>query len=140
MQATAQQLCEILDAKLVAGTGTVGFQSVFTDTRSPIHGGLFVALKGENFNADDFAEKALESGASIAIVSEWKGSELPKGKAVVEVKDTLFALQRLAHWWRSQLEIPVVCITGSNGKTSTKGFYPWSAQPSIRSARYCWEL
>ncbi|MGJ8633150.1 MAG: UDP-N-acetylmuramoyl-tripeptide--D-alanyl-D-alanine ligase [Luteolibacter sp.] len=122
MQATAQTICEILDATIVAGKGSVGFDSVFTDTRKPIQGGLFIALRGENFDADDFAENALDSGASIAIVHKWKGGEIGEGKAVIEVTETLFALQKLAHWWRSQLDIPVVCITGSNGKTSTKDF------------------
>ena len=122
MKSTAQQISETLDGKIVAGSGSVAVEGVFTDTRTPLEGGLFIALRGENFNADAFASKALESGASVAIVGEWTGGDVPEGKAVIEVKDTLFALQRLAHWWRSQLDIPVVCITGSNGKTSTKDF------------------
>jgi UDP-N-acetylmuramoyl-tripeptide--D-alanyl-D-alanine ligase len=122
MKSDARQICEILDAQLVAGSGSASVDSVFTDTRKPILNGLFIALKGENFNGDLFAEKALQAGASVAIVNEWKGSDVPEGKAVISVPDTLFALQRLAHWWRSQLDIPVVCITGSNGKTSTKDF------------------
>ncbi|MEP2776027.1 MAG: UDP-N-acetylmuramoyl-tripeptide--D-alanyl-D-alanine ligase [Luteolibacter sp.] len=122
MKSTAQQILEILDGKLVAGSGSVAVDSVFTDTRKPVQGGLFFALRGENFNADAFAAKALEAGASVAVVGEWTGGEVAQGKAVIEVADTLFALQRLAHWWRSQLDIPVVCITGSNGKTSTKDF------------------
>ncbi len=122
MNTTAQQICEILDAKLVVGSSAVATSGVFTDTRRPVAGALFIALKGENFNADNFAASALEGGASIAIVHQWSGGEIPEGKAVIEVSDTLFALQRLAHWWRSQLDIPVICITGSNGKTSTKDF------------------
>lgn len=122
MKSTAQQIIEILDGKLVAGSGSVAVEGVFTDTRSPLQGGLFFALRGENFNADAFASSALENGASVAVVGEWTGGEVGEGKAVIEVADTLFALQRFAHWWRSQLDIPVVCITGSNGKTSTKDF------------------
>ena len=122
MNTTAQNICEILDARLVAGSESAEVSSVFTDTRNPSTGGLFVALRGENFNADSFAEKALEAGASIAVVTKWSGGPVSGNKAVIEVADTLFALQRLAHWWRSQLDIPVVCITGSNGKTSTKDF------------------
>ena len=122
MQSDASQICEILDAKLVAGSGFAHVYSVFTDTRKPLPNGLFIALRGENFNGDMFAQKALEAGASVAIVKEWKGGAVPEGKAVISVPDTLFALQRLAHWWRSKLDIPVVCITGSNGKTSTKDF------------------
>ena len=122
MKSTAHQILEILDGKLVAGSGSVAVEGVFTDTRAPLEGGLFFALRGENFNADAFASRALESGASVAIVGKWTGGEVHEGKAVIEVADTLFALQRLAHWWRSQLDIPVVCITGSNGKTSTKDF------------------
>jgi UDP-N-acetylmuramoyl-tripeptide--D-alanyl-D-alanine ligase len=122
MNSTAQNISEILGAKVVAGSGSVEVNGVFTDTRNPISGGLFVALRGDNFNGDQFAQSALNSGASIALVQKWEGGELDSRKAVIEVQDTLLALQRLAHWWRSQLNIPVVCITGSNGKTSTKDF------------------
>lgn len=122
MKSTAQQIFEILGGRLVGGSSSVAVDGVFTDSRKPLQGGLFCALKGENFNADNFAEKALEDGASVAVVTEWLGGEVPSGKAVIEVADTLLALQRLAHWWRSRLDIPVVCITGSNGKTSTKDF------------------
>ena len=122
MKTTAQKICEILDAPLVAGSASAEVTSVFTDTRKPSTNGLFVALCGENFDGDRFATDALKNGASVAIVRKWSGESLDENKAVIEVPDTLFALQRLAHWWRSQLDIPVVCITGSNGKTSTKDF------------------
>lgn len=122
MKLSAQQISEILGAKIVAGSGSVEANGVFTDTRKPIAGGLFVALRGDNFNGDQFATAALNAGASIALVQKWEGGELDSNKAVIEVQDTLLALQRLAYWWRSQLDIPIVCITGSNGKTSTKDF------------------
>jgi len=122
MQSTARQISEILGAPLIGEAGDVVVRKVFTDSRKPEAGGLFFALKGENFNGDLYAEAALKGGATVAVVHAWKGGEVPAGKAVIEVPDTLLALQRLAHWWRSQLEIPVVCITGSNGKTSTKDF------------------
>jgi UDP-N-acetylmuramoyl-tripeptide--D-alanyl-D-alanine ligase len=120
MISTARQISEILGFPLIGTGGDV--RGVFTDTRKPVEGGVFFALRGENYDGDLFAEAALKNGASVAVVHEWKSGEVPAGKAVIEVPDTLFALQRLAHWWRSQLDIPVVCITGSNGKTSTKDF------------------
>ena len=122
MQLTAQKISEILAAPILAGSPDTPGGQVFTDTRHPLENGIFIALRGENFNGDTFAGKSLLSGASIAIVHAWLHGEIPAGKAVIEVPDTLFALQRLAHWWRSQLDIPIICITGSNGKTSTKDF------------------
>lgn len=122
MRTTSQKICEILGARRALGAVDVEVEGVFTDTRQPQAGAAFVALRGERFDGDLFAKAALESGANLAIVHAWEGGEIPAGKAVVEVEDTLFALQRLAHWWRSQLNIPIVCITGSNGKTSTKDF------------------
>src|SRR5690606_38753387 len=92
-----------------------------TDTRKLPAGSAFFALRGENFNGDLFAAQALGSGSVVAIVQSWEG-EPPAGTAVIVVPDTLLALQRLACWWRKQLDIPVVGITGSNGKTSTKDF------------------
>lgn len=117
----AQQLAEILGVGAVAGDAAATADSVSTDTRTLASGAVFFALRGENFDGDRFAASALEQGAVIAVVHQWDG-ELPAGKAVIQVSDTLLALQRLALWWRKQLDIPVVGITGSNGKTSTKDF------------------
>lgn len=119
---SAQQLSEILGVPLAAGRGDVMVSGgVSTDTRKLPEGSAFFALRGENFNGDLFAPKALEGGATVAVVGHWEG-EVPANAAVIVVPDTLLALQRLACWWRKQLDIPVVGITGSNGKTSTKDF------------------
>jgi UDP-N-acetylmuramoyl-tripeptide--D-alanyl-D-alanine ligase len=119
---SVQQLAEILGASITAGRGDVLISSgVSTDTRTISQGSAFFALCGENFDGDAFAVQALEKGAAVAVVRKWVG-ESPANTAVVVVQDPLLALQRLASWWRNQLEIPVVAITGSNGKTSTKDF------------------
>lgn len=119
---SAQQLSEILGVPLAAGRDDVMVSGgVSTDTRKLPQSSAFFALRGENFNGDAFAAKALADGASVAIVQHWEG-EAPANTAVIVVPDSLFALQRLACWWRKQLDIPVVGITGSNGKTSTKDF------------------
>jgi UDP-N-acetylmuramoyl-tripeptide--D-alanyl-D-alanine ligase len=119
---TAKQISEILGTSVAAGNpDALANGSVCTDTRKLAPGSVFFALRGENFNGDAFAEGALNAGATIAIVHDWNGA-VPDGAAVITVNDTLLALQKLAHWWRKQLDIPVVAITGSNGKTSTKDF------------------
>jgi len=120
---TAAQLAEILDAPAPVGDASARADGgVSTDTRSLPADCAFFALTGEKFDANTFAPEALQNGASIAVVSRWDGGEPPSGTAVITVADTLLALQRFAHWWRRQLDIPVVCITGSNGKTSAKDF------------------
>jgi UDP-N-acetylmuramoyl-tripeptide--D-alanyl-D-alanine ligase len=119
---TARQLADILGVPLAAGSGDVWISSgVSTDTRKLPSASAFFALRGDNFNGDQFAAQALEAGASVAVVHEWNG-EVAEDKAVIVVPKTLLALQRLACWWRKQLDLPVVGITGSNGKTSTKDF------------------
>ncbi len=119
---TAAQIAEILGTSVAAGDpAALVSGGVSTDTRKLPHGSLFVALRGETFDGDAFAAQALQSGASVVITHRWEGGP-PAGCAVIVVGDTLLALQKLAHWWRRQLDIPVVCITGSNGKTSTKDF------------------
>ncbi|MES2921576.1 MAG: UDP-N-acetylmuramoyl-tripeptide--D-alanyl-D-alanine ligase [Verrucomicrobiota bacterium] len=119
---SAQQLADILGVPIAAGRGDAIISGgVSTDTRKLPQGSAFFALRGENFNGDTFAAKALADGAAVAIVQNWEG-EAPPNTAVLAVPDTLLALQRLAVWWRKQLDIPVVAVTGSNGKTSTKDF------------------
>ncbi len=120
---TAAQLAEILDAPAPVGEASARADGgVSSDSRALPEGCAFFALTGEKFDANTFAPRALENGASIVVVSRWDGGAPPPGTAVITVSDTLLALQRVAHWWRRQLDIPVVCITGSNGKTSAKDF------------------
>ncbi|MDX1680364.1 MAG: UDP-N-acetylmuramoyl-tripeptide--D-alanyl-D-alanine ligase [Akkermansiaceae bacterium] len=120
---TASQLSEILGATLKDGDPQALVSAgVSTDSRKLDPGCAFFALRGERFNGDEFAAAALEAGATVAVVQHWQGGEVAAGKAVIEVTDALRALQRLAYWWRRQLDIPVIGITGSNGKTSTKDF------------------
>ncbi len=92
--------------------------SVTTDTRKLQPGALFFALKGANFDGNQFAEKALQQGAAYAIVDD--AALAGKSDRLVLVNDVLKALQDLARHHRRQFDIPVICITGSNGKTTTK--------------------
>ncbi len=120
---SAQQIAEILGTHVAEGnSGALASGGVSTDTRALPDGAVFFALRGENFDGDAFARAALDSGASVAVVHRWQGGEPPAGTAVIEVADTLLCLQKLACWWRKQLHLPVVGVTGSNGKTSTKDF------------------
>ena len=90
---------------------------VCTDTRSLDENQLFFALKGPSFNGDDFALKAIKNGALYAIVSEHCKE---KNDKLIPVSDPLKTLQDLAKFHRDRLEIPVIGLTGSNGKTTTK--------------------
>jgi len=92
-------------------------RSVQTDTRKLSAGQVFFALKGPNFNGNLFAGQALEAGASAVVIDEDQGLTDPR---VFLVPDALKALQDLASHHRAQLSIPVLAITGSNGKTTTK--------------------
>jgi UDP-N-acetylmuramoyl-tripeptide--D-alanyl-D-alanine ligase len=90
---------------------------VTTDTRQIEQGSIFFALKGPKFNANAFAEEALQKGASYAVVDE---REYVKSDLTILVEDSLTALQQLARHHRDQLKIPIIGLTGSNGKTTSK--------------------
>ncbi len=96
--------------------------SITTDTRKIEVGSMFFALKGERFNANEFAEKAVLAGAAFVVVDEltnpaWR--DLYKEK-IIQVEDVLATMQQLAGYHRLQFKFPVLAITGSNGKTTTK--------------------
>ncbi len=96
------------------------FQSctgVSTDSRRVGSGNLFFALRGENFDGNQFAREAIEKGAAYAVVDDPSLKDVP---GMVWVPDALLALQQLATHYRRQFNFPVLAITGSNGKTTTK--------------------
>jgi UDP-N-acetylmuramoyl-tripeptide--D-alanyl-D-alanine ligase len=114
IECTLAQLAEISGGRLVGGS--VPFASVSTDSRTLPQDALFVALKGPSFDGHAFVATALSRGAAGALVEH----ELPIGIPQVVVPDTLAALSTFARAWRESFAIPVVGVTGSNGKTTTK--------------------
>ena len=98
---------------------------VTTDTRTLKGGEMFFALKGENFDGNEYALKALEAGAAYAVVNTSAEVASVDDQRLIKVEDTLKALQELARWHRSMTfvggrPLPVVALTGTNGKTTTK--------------------
>ena len=111
---TLSQMADILNGELIGQDTAI--DAVTTDTRKITQGCLFVALKGERFDAHDFAEQAKAAGAGALLVSRKLDCELPQ----VLVKDTRLAFGELAAWVRQQVPTRVIALTGSSGKTSVK--------------------
>lgn len=116
----AKTLTQWTEGRLCSGNAETLFTRVCTDTRTVQRGDLFVALRGENFDGHAFVQDAAGLGAAGAIVE--KGNTTEDGFVLVEVADTLKALQQMAANYRAGLDLKIVGITGSNGKTSTKDF------------------
>jgi len=91
--------------------------TICTDSRQTKSGDIFFALKGENFNGNKFALHALEKGCVIAVVDE---PVAPGNEKLMQVSNVLKSLQQLSHFHRQQFSLPVIGITGTNGKTTTK--------------------
>ena len=110
------QVAQTLGARMIGAD--VALTAVSTDTRGVAAGQLFIALRGARFDAHDFLEQAVASGAAALLVAD--ESKLPAGVSALVVDDTLLALGRLAAAWRAQFSLPLIAVTGSNGKTTTK--------------------
>ena len=114
----AQMLSAIAGAKLVnGGAADIAFDGVSTDSRSAAAGSLFVALRGEVFDAHDFLPQVAQKGVAAVVVEQ-----LPQGWTLpaIVVPNTLTALGQIANYWRGQFAMPVIAVTGSNGKTTVK--------------------
>ncbi len=112
--ATLGLVAESVGGRLVGAD--VPFESVSTDTRTLQSGQLFFALRGARFDAAAFVEEAARRGAAAAVVSRRQAVSLPQ----VEVADPRMALGRFARAWRRRFTVPVIGVTGSNGKTTVK--------------------
>lgn len=127
---------EILEAtggEIIVKGENILYNNVSIDTREIKEKDIFIALKGENFNANDFTLEASSKGASICIVDEIKfeKTKLDKKTSVIKVEDTKKALLNLAKFYINKLNLKVVGITGSTGKTSTKDLVA-----AVLSAKY----
>ena len=115
MMMTLDQALAFLPGARLVGSGATAIERVHTDTRTLAAGDLFVALKGERFDANAFLPEAKAAGAAAAIAH---GGLEAAGLPGLEVPDSLAALGALAAGWRSQFSLPLIAVTGSNGKTT----------------------
>ncbi len=115
---TVQQLCAAVGGTLLQDSSAV-ITAVSTDSRSIPEGALFIPLTGERFDGHDYLDAALTGGAAGCLTAK-EPSVLRDGKFYIRVEDTLAALKALASWYRKQFDLPVVQVTGSAGKTTTK--------------------
>ena len=112
---TLQQAMRWVDAAQLIGDASVEIKRVHTDTRSLLPGDLFVALEGDNFDAHDFLAQAKAQGAVAAVAQHGLDAvELPG----LQVGDSKAALGQIAKGWRAQFSLPLIAVTGSNGKTT----------------------
>ena len=117
---TVAQVLEITGGRLVSGSRTAGVRRVWTDSRTVRRGDLFVALTGEHFDGHQFVDDAIRKGAMGALVRTGAPPGRKRSAAVIEVKDPLRGYQDLAAAHRRRFRVPLVAISGSNGKTTTK--------------------
>ena len=110
------QVAQAVQGRLIGAD--VSIDGVSTDTRAISDGQLFIALAGENFDAHDFLAPAMAAGATALMVADER--KVPAGVSAVVVDDTRLALGALAAAWRAKFNLPVIAVTGSNGKTTTK--------------------
>ncbi|UCF86605.1 MAG: UDP-N-acetylmuramoyl-tripeptide--D-alanyl-D-alanine ligase [Nitrospiraceae bacterium] len=114
---TTEEIIEATGGELLT-QGARSFSGVSIDSRTTVEDEVFFALKGEKFDGHEFVSSALKKGTGAVIDTGYP--KVPDGKVVIHVKDTLKALQDLALFLRKKRDVPVIAITGSNGKTTTK--------------------
>ena len=119
-----QQILDVTNGELVIGDRELICENFSKDTRIIEEGDTYIGIRGENFDGNLFWKQALQNGADSVIVSEVEISEGEleqyNGKTIIKVQDTLKALYEIAKAKRNMYDIPVIAITGSVGKTSTK--------------------
>ncbi|MFH1690629.1 MAG: UDP-N-acetylmuramoyl-tripeptide--D-alanyl-D-alanine ligase [Candidatus Eisenbacteria bacterium] len=127
------RLTDMAQALDVHVTGAAGVEvvGVSTDSRTVRPGDLFFAIRGDNFDGHEYVEDAFAKGACAAVVSDDGARPGP----VLAVRDTTGALLELAAWYRGRFDIPVVAVTGSNGKTTTKDMTAAVLSTRFRTAK-----
>jgi UDP-N-acetylmuramoyl-tripeptide--D-alanyl-D-alanine ligase len=117
---TLREATAMIPGAVLKGDENVAIERIVTDSRGVQAGDLFVAVRGDRFDAHDFLDQVAKSGAAAALVSRDPSNADAWPLPVIKVKDTRAALGALAHGWRTRFTMPLVAVTGSNGKTTVK--------------------
>lgn len=132
-----QELAAACGGELRGGSSAVLVRRITTDSRDAAPGDLFVALSGERFDGHDFLSAVASQGVSAALVSRTKSSSIPSALPAIIVDNSREAFGRIASVYRRDFDIPVICVAGSNGKTTTKELIAavlGAAFPTLRSS------
>ena len=119
------EIVEATGGKLIQGDLRSKLKGISTDSRKINIQDAFLALRGNNFDGHDFILPALKSGAACVIAEKINGLIIPKGPALIQVKNTTLALGDIARFQRQKFNLPVIAVTGSNGKTTVKEMIAW---------------
>lgn len=128
IKVSRETICAVTGGSCESAGGSVTSEGLEFDSRSIRGGELFIALKGEVAHGHSFVSKAHERGAALFLVEDREealnlsGANSPEPGRIIEVSDTLEAFWKLAKWWRNELGLPLIAVTGSVGKTFTKDF------------------
>lgn len=118
---SAEEIKLATNGTILFGMADAEASCISTDSRNILDSSAFFALAGENFDAHDYLDQVVKSGAEIIVCEKWTFDD-SASTVIIQVEDTLKALQDLASYVRAKLEARIVAVTGSNGKTSTKDF------------------
>ncbi|MDD5060363.1 MAG: UDP-N-acetylmuramoyl-tripeptide--D-alanyl-D-alanine ligase [Candidatus Omnitrophica bacterium] len=122
---SVDEIAKACRATLIQGDLRLKVAGIGTDSRKLNPKEAFLTLKGANFDAHDFIQESLKSGASALIIDRVPDIVIPPDVAVIKVKDTTLALGDLARYRRQKFSLPVIAVTGSNGKTTAKEMIAW---------------
>jgi len=118
---TVREILEATKGELTSGEQEAEIRTISTDSRTLKKGDFFIALKGENFDGHNFLREAREKGAKGAVIKKDSGLRTQNSEfIIIKVESPLQALQDLAGYYRNKFSIPIIAITGSNGKTTVK--------------------
>src|SRR5262245_65574567 len=122
MKFTVQEILEAAQGNLFRGEGTAPISSFSTDSRTLQKGDLFVCLSGPNFDGHAFIDEVIGKGASGVVLKKerWEQKWEKANAVFIGVDDPLFAWGEMARAWRRRFTIPLVAVTGRNGKTTTQ--------------------
>lgn len=113
---TVKELIKLVDGKLLCGDPNISFREISTDTRTIEDSNLFIALKGKQFNGNDYLDEAIKKGCKVIITE----NDIVKDVPVIKVNDSHLVLFLLANYYRNKYKVPLIAVTGSVGKTLTK--------------------